>query len=81
MSREQSAQRLAGSEMLYAGAGNFRTGPRAIEQMYAPVRFHIGAGRGANTSGSLSGSPTTAGQEYAGKRETMMKTRKATRHG
>jgi hypothetical protein len=49
--------------------------------MYAPVRFHMGQGRGANTSGSLSGSTTTAGAEYPAKRETMMKGSKGSRHG
>lgn len=81
MSREQARQRLQGVDQLYGGAGNFRTGPRAIEQMYAPVRFHIGQGRGANTSGSLTGSATTGGQEYPAKRSTLMKGRRSARRG
>jgi hypothetical protein len=81
MSREQSQQRLQGVDQLYNGAENFRTGPRAVEQMYAPLRFHIGPGRGANTPGGISGSVTTAGNEYEPKRETMMKGRRRARRG
>lgn len=81
MSGEQARQRLAGVEQLYAGAGDFRTGMRAVEQMYAPVRFRIGPGGGANTAGSISGSPTTAAQEYEGKRPSMMQRRKGSRSG
>jgi len=69
-SREQALQRLQGLNQLYAGAGDFRTGPRAVEQMYAPVRFRIGPGRGANTTGAITGS-TTTGQPYPPKRRPI----------
>lgn len=76
ISAEGSRQRLAGVDQLYGGAGDFKTGPRSLTQEYVPVRFHIGPGRGANTSGAIAGSAGLSAQEYEPKAPSSQRTAK-----
>lgn len=80
-SREQTQQRVEGISQLYAGAGGFRTGPRALEQQYVAMRFRIGPGRGANSPGGVAGAATTATDKYKPKSETLARKLVASRRG
>jgi len=73
MSREQSAQRLQGVSDIHDGGGGFKRSPKAVEQMYVPLRFHIGPGRGANTTGAVIGSAALSGREYEPKKPSKLK--------
>lgn len=73
ISAEGSRQRLAGIEQLYGGAGDFTTSPKSATQMYAPLRFRIGQGRGANTVGSVRGSAPISTREYEPKAPTKLR--------
>lgn len=78
ISAEGSRQRLAGIDQLYNGAGGFTPSSKSATQMYMPLRFHIGPGRGANTQGSISGSAPISTQEYEPKAPPVL--RAAKRH-
>jgi hypothetical protein len=76
ISAEGSRQRQAGIDQLYAGAGNFTTSPKSATQMYMPMRFLIASGRGANTSGSISGAATVSTEEYEPKAPSLQRAAK-----
>jgi len=71
MTTEQGAQRRRGSEQMPDGGGGFTTGPRSPTQQYSPRVLRIGAGRGANTKGSLSGSGQVSGQPFKPKAQSV----------
>lgn len=76
ISAEASRQRLAGIDQLYAGAGDFTPSKKSATQMYVPLRFHIGQGRGANTPGGISGSALISTREYEPKATSKLRAAK-----